>query len=69
MPHSKSEVTGLLEDWSQGDQQALDKLMTLVYDELRQIARRHLALEAPGLTLHSSPPPWSTRPASTCWNA
>lgn len=51
MPHPKSEVTRLLEEWSHGDQEALDKLMTLVYDELRQIARTHLAREAPDDTL------------------
>ncbi len=51
MPHSKSEASRLLEQWSQGDPEALDKLMPLVYDELRQIARKHLAREAPGHSL------------------
>lgn len=40
-------VTGLLLDWSNGDRGALDRLMPLVYEELRGIARRHLSLEAP----------------------
>jgi len=40
-------VTGLLIDWSNGDRRALDRLMPLVYEELRGIARRHLSLEAP----------------------
>src|SRR5437867_12894437 len=36
------DITQLLEDWSNGDPVALDKLMPLVYDELRHIASRHL---------------------------
>ncbi|MCP4660577.1 MAG: sigma-70 family RNA polymerase sigma factor [bacterium] len=51
MSDSKGEVTRLLEEWSRGDREALDKLMTLVYDELRQIARNHLSREDPGHTL------------------
>ena len=34
------EVTQLLVDWGNGDQAALDRLMPLVYTELRQLARR-----------------------------
>ena len=33
------EVTQLLVAWSEGDKEALDKLMPLVYDELRRLAR------------------------------
>jgi RNA polymerase sigma factor (TIGR02999 family) len=40
-------VTGLLIDWGNGDRGALDRLMPLVYEELRGIARHHLSLEAP----------------------
>src|SRR5439155_18812802 len=36
------DITQLLTDWSNGDRVALDKLMPLVYDELHQIAGRHL---------------------------
>ena len=36
------DITQLLADWSNGDRVALDKLMPLVYDELRHIASRHL---------------------------
>jgi len=39
------EVTQLLIAWSAGDQAALDRLMPLVYDELRRQARRHLRHE------------------------
>ncbi len=35
-------ITQLLLKWSDGDQTALDQLMPLVYDELRQLARSHL---------------------------
>lgn len=35
-------VTQLLLKWSDGDQGALDQLMPLVYNELRQLARSHL---------------------------
>ncbi len=48
------EVTQLLLDWGQGDQQALDKLMPLVYGELRKLARQHLRRERPGQTLQTT---------------
>jgi RNA polymerase sigma factor (TIGR02999 family) len=40
--HSPGDVTQLLLDWRNGDKEALNKLMPLVYDELRQIAKRKL---------------------------
>lgn len=45
------DVTQLLLDWSKGDQSALDKLMPVVYDELRQLARRYMSRERPDHTL------------------
>lgn len=51
MVQPPSEVTRLLRDWSAGDPQALDKLMPLVLDEVRVLARRALALESPRATL------------------
>jgi len=45
------EVTQLLLDWSRGDQAALDKLIPLVYQELRRLAQRHMRRENPGHTL------------------
>jgi len=36
------DVTGLLLAWREGDEQALDTLMPLVYGELRRLAHRHL---------------------------
>lgn len=37
-----------------GDREALNRIMPLVYDELRRIARRQLARERPGHTFDSS---------------
>jgi RNA polymerase sigma-70 factor, ECF subfamily len=34
-------VTQLLEQWDHGDREALDKLMPLIYEELRKMARRY----------------------------
>jgi RNA polymerase sigma factor (TIGR02999 family) len=44
-------VTQLLFDWSQGDQKALEKLMPLVYSELRRLAENYLRRERQGHTL------------------
>jgi RNA polymerase sigma-70 factor (ECF subfamily) len=44
-------VTQLLEKWSQGDQEALDQLMPLVYDELRRLAGAYLRRERHDHTL------------------
>jgi hypothetical protein len=46
-----SDVTTLLLAWNSGDQKALDRLMPLIYDELRRLARRHMRLENAGHTL------------------
>lgn len=45
------EVTQLLHRWSGGDRHALDELMPLVYQELRQLAASHIAREPSGHTL------------------
>lgn len=42
------EVTQLLQRWGGGDRGALERLMPLVYDELRRMAGRYLAAERPG---------------------
>jgi RNA polymerase sigma factor (TIGR02999 family) len=46
-----SDVTKLLEAWNAGDQSALERLVPLVYGELRRVARNHLRREARGHTL------------------
>ena len=47
-------VSELLVRWKAGDQEALEALLPLVYQELRDIARRHLRRERPGHTLQSA---------------
>ncbi|MGE0441964.1 MAG: sigma-70 family RNA polymerase sigma factor [Gemmatimonadales bacterium] len=51
---AQSDVTGLLRQWRSGNEDALDRILPLVYDELCAIARRHLARERPGHTLSTS---------------
>ena len=48
------EVTQMLLDWSQGDQQALDRLIPVVYGELRRLASRHLRRERADHTLQTT---------------
>jgi len=50
-PH---EITQLLAEWTNGNQEALDKLYPLVYDELRRIARRYMSRERKGHTLQTT---------------
>ncbi len=51
---STHEVTGLLQAWGRGDQEALQKLVPLVHRELRQAARRYTAGERPGHLLQTT---------------
>ena len=44
-------VTELLHRWNQGDREAMDRLMPIVYDELRRLAAGYLKAERPGHTL------------------
>ena len=46
-----SNVTGILAQIEQGDPQAAEQLLPLVYDELRKLAAAKLAQEKPGQTL------------------
>ncbi len=48
------EVTQLLLAWNDGDESALEKLVPLVYDELRHLARRYMRRERPDHTLHTT---------------
>lgn len=54
METSTSEVTRLLQDWSVGNRDALDKLLPLVYDELRRLAHSYLTRERPDHTLQTT---------------
>jgi RNA polymerase sigma-70 factor (ECF subfamily) len=51
--HSQ-EVTRLLLAWRQGKQDALDELIPIVYEELRQQAHRHLRREQKGHSLQTT---------------
>lgn len=51
MTSSIQQITQLLIDWSNGDEAALDRLMPVVYQELRRMARHHLRNERPEHTL------------------
>src|SRR6266480_7435457 len=46
-----NEITRILSAIEQGDPQAAEQLLPLVYDELRKLAAQKLAQEAPGQTL------------------
>jgi RNA polymerase sigma factor (TIGR02999 family) len=46
--------TTLLPAWGRGDQAALDRLLPLIHDELRRLARRHMARERVGHTLQAT---------------
>ena len=45
------EITEILRAWEHGDDGALERLLPMVYAELRAIAARHLRSERPGHTL------------------
>jgi RNA polymerase sigma factor (TIGR02999 family) len=54
MTVSPKGVTQLLVAWSDGDAEARDELMPLVYDELHRLAHRYMNHERPGHTLQTS---------------
>lgn len=74
-PAPAERVSVLLLNWGQGDQNAREELIPLVYGELRRIARRYLWQERPDHTLqsgalvheaylrllHEKPPQWQNR--------
>lgn len=51
---SPQRVTQLLEDWGRGEKAALEKLLPLVHQELRRIARRRMFGERQGHTLQTT---------------
>lgn len=50
-PGGREEITQLLARWGAGESEALDRLVPLVFQELRRLARWHLAREGAGHTL------------------
>jgi len=51
---TRMDITGLLRRWSEGEQAALAELTPLVYEELRRVARHHLAGERQEQTLNTT---------------
>ncbi|MGE5815877.1 MAG: ECF-type sigma factor [Acidobacteriota bacterium] len=49
-----SDVTRLLVDWQNGNQEALERLLPLVYSELHRLARDRMAGERAGHTLQTT---------------
>jgi RNA polymerase sigma factor (TIGR02999 family) len=52
--HLMSEVTNILSAIEQGEPHAAEKLLPLVYEELRRLAAQKLARETPGQTLQAT---------------
>jgi RNA polymerase sigma factor (TIGR02999 family) len=50
----RQEVTQVLGDWNKGDANAPDRLMPLVYEELRRLARNYLQRERSDHTLQAT---------------
>lgn len=51
---SREAITGLLQAHHQGDRDAFERLVPLIYDDLRGIARRQLARSGPSPTLNAT---------------
>jgi len=51
---SPQEVTGLRLAWIEGEQTAFEKLVPLVYAELRRVAHRYMGRERPGHSLQTT---------------
>ena len=54
MDETRSEITRLVERWNRGDASALDRLIDLAYDDLRQIASRQLNGWREGQTIETT---------------
>jgi RNA polymerase sigma factor (TIGR02999 family) len=53
-PDPAMRVSELLLDWGNGDREALNEILPLVYDELRRLARYHLRQQRPNHTLQTT---------------
>ncbi len=51
---AQQDITGILAAWNGGDADALDRLMDLLYPELRRIAHQHLDRRRAGESLESA---------------
>jgi RNA polymerase sigma factor (TIGR02999 family) len=52
-PAGPPDITGLLASWNKGDEAALNNLISLVYEDIRGIARRHLRRQSTGHMVQS----------------
>ena len=50
----RQEVTAFLRAWSGGDRDALDRMIPIVYKELRRLAHRHIRRERPDHSLQTT---------------
>jgi RNA polymerase sigma factor (TIGR02999 family) len=53
-PSDTNSVTELLQAWSLGDRSALDRLLPLIHDDLRVLARQRLQCLAPGSSMQAT---------------
>ncbi|HVQ37820.1 MAG TPA: sigma-70 family RNA polymerase sigma factor [Pyrinomonadaceae bacterium] len=54
MTPSPKSITQLLIEWREGDEEALERLMPLVHQELRRMAHRYMRRERPGHSFQSA---------------
>lgn len=54
MPASNNQVTELLQRWKSGDEEALEHLTPLVYDQLHRLAHQYIRNERRGHTLQTT---------------
>ena len=54
MDPAQADVTALLSKLTQGNQEAAEKLIPVVYDELKRLARRYMRRERPDHTLQTT---------------
>ncbi len=54
MESRPADITGILQAWADGDKAALERLVPLVYRELRRIAHRYMRAESPDHTLRTT---------------
>jgi RNA polymerase sigma-70 factor, ECF subfamily len=50
----RHDITRMLAAWNDGSAEALDRVIDIIYPELRRIARKHLARRRPGESLESA---------------
>jgi hypothetical protein len=60
------EVTQLLKAWTTGDEQALEKLTPLVYEQLHRVAQHYMAGQRPGHVLQTTALQLLLSTRSTC---